>query len=227
MSEQQILSLAIPDQKHYGNWVRHGACEETQSRLALWMVKGGALWLSSHEVAGKSHLIHAVFDGYAQIAFLPSFQAGLSSVAQLKTWLNVCEHHAYWVLDLPAGALPAATSYAVFHLIERAKDMNKALLISWRCAESEMPPELSSRLLMMEQVSIAPPELDEDLEKVLKSVLQTMQWDMKETVLPTLLQYIPRRLADLLQAINTLDIYSREKREKMNAAKALKVLGIS
>ena len=227
MSTQQTLTLELPAQKHYGNWVRHPLVEGASGRLALWMIKGGSLWLSSSEIAGKSHLIQAVFTGYSQIAFLPPFQAHLSSVAQLKAWLSTCEHHAYWVLDLPAGKLPMVVSYAVFHLIERAKDMNKALLISWRCHEKEMqPPELSSRMLMMEKASVSAPIKDEDLKQVLESVLQNMQWDMKETVLPTLLQHIPRNLPDLLNAIEKLDVYSREKQVKMNGVLALKVLGI-
>ncbi len=227
LSEQQTLSLAIPNQKNYGNWVRHHACEEASSRLALWMVKGGLLWLSSEGLAGKSHLIQAVFKEHPQVAILKPSHEKLSSVAQLKAWLNMSEHHAYWVLDLPSGLLSHSLGYAVFHLIERAKDMNKALLVSWRCTPDEMcPPELSSRLLMMEQVNAAAPSSDEDLKQVLESVLQTMQWDMKETVLPTLLQHVPRNLSDLLAAIETLDKYSRETGEKMNGAKALKVLGL-
>ncbi len=227
MSEQQTLLLPLPSQKHYGSWVRHAAVEEASSRLALWLVKGGGLWLSSDEVAGKSHLVQAVFEAHPQVAILESRLVAKSSVQQLKHWLKACEFHAYWLLDLPAGALPPALAYAVFHLIERAKDMNKALLICWRCEAKDMsPPELSSRLLMMEQVNMHTPLSDEDLKSVLESVLQTMQWDMKETVLPTLLQHIPRVLSDLLQAIEKLDVYSRKHRVKMNATLALKVLGI-
>ncbi len=225
MHVQQALSLSFPQQKHYGNWVRHAQVEEACGRLALWLVQGGMLWLSSQEVAGKSHLVQAVFQDQPQVAILQVPQRISSSVTQLKTWLHVCEYHAYWLLDLPAGKLPPALGYAVFHLIERAKDMNKALLISWRSAEQDMqPPELRSRLRMMERVDIAPPQADEDLQKVLRSVLQTMQWDMKETVLPVLLQHMPRTLADLLQAIEKLDMYSREHGVKMNGALALKVL---
>ncbi len=205
--------------------MRHAQVEEACGRLALWLVQGGMLWLSSQEVAGKSHLVQAVFQDQPQVAILQVPQRISSSVTQLKTWLHVCEYHAYWLLDLPAGKLPPALGYAVFHLIERAKDMNKALLISWRSAEQDMqPPELRSRLRMMERVDIAPPQADEDLQKVLRSVLQTMQWDMKETVLPVLLQHMPRTLADLLQAIEKLDMYSREHGVKMNGALALKVL---
>ncbi len=225
MSEQQALPLSILSKMDYGSWVRHQQAEDASGQLALWLVQGGLLWLTSEEVAGKSHLIQAVFSDCPQVTILDINEQGLSSVQQLKSWLNECEYSAYWVLDLPAGKLSIPLGFAVFHLIERAKNMNKALLISWRCDEDEIrPPELSSRLLVMERVDIAPPQTDDDLQKVLQSVLQTMQWDMKETVLPTLLQHIPRTLADLLQAIAMLDVYSRKHGVKMNGTLALKVL---
>jgi len=226
MSEQQTLPLPLPPKKDYGSWVQQPQAENAASRLALWLVRGGMLWLSSEEVAGKSHLIKAVFQEHPQVHFLAVDIQGLSSVQQLKVWLQACEHHAYWVLDLPAGKLNSALGYAVFHLIERAKDMNKSLLISWRCAAAHMqPPELSSRLLMFDGVHMSAPQCDEDLQKVLQSVLKNMQWDMKDTVLPTLLQYVPRELSALLDAISRLDDYSKKHNKKMNGTLALKILG--
>jgi hypothetical protein len=225
VSEQQNLTLPLPVQKHYGSWVRHSQVEDAGSRLALWFVQGGLLWLSSREVAGKSHFLQALGEGHPHVAMLECSPDALSSVQQLKLWLESCEFQAYWVLDLPAGALPSVYAFAVFHLIERAKEMNRSLLVSWRCEEADLnPPELSSRLLMMERVDMAAPIDDVDLSLVLQSVLQTMQWDMKETVLPTLLQHIPRNLSDLLAAIEQLDVYSRKHRVNMNAALALRVL---
>ncbi len=225
MSEQQALFLPLPTQKCYGNWVRHPQVEGASGRLALWFVRGGLLWLSSEEVAGKSHLLQALSEAHPQVAVLDGRGLESSSVQQLRAWLNACEYSAYWILDLPAGPMPPARAYAVFHLIERAKEMGRALLISWRCADEDMqPPELRSRLLMMERVDMAAPLQDEDLKHVLRSVLQTMQWDMKETVLPTLLQYVPRALSDLLNAIDKLDAYSRKSNVKMNAALALRIL---
>jgi len=214
-------------QKHYGNWVRHSLVEEASRRLALWLVKGGNIWLTSDDVAGKSHLLRAVLSECPQVQLLYPLSACLTAAEQVDVWLKAGKQRAYWALDLPAGKLPSALGFAVFHLIERAKDTNKALLISWRCQEKEMcPPELSSRLLMMDQVIASAPEKDEDLKRVLVSVLKTMQWDMKETVLPVLLQYVPRNLPDLLNAIQKLDVYSRENRVKINGAVALKILGI-
>ncbi len=224
MSEQQTLELLLPIKKYYGSWVRHPQVEEASGRLALWFVQGGLLWLTSESVAGKSHLLQALADENPHVALLACDEGDVSSVHQLKLWLEQCEHQAYWILDLPSGSMPPAFAYAVFHLIERAKEMNKALLISWRCAEHNMPPELRSRLLMMEKVEMSAPTNDEDLKRVLDSVLHNMQWDMKETVLPVLLQYVPRTLDALLRALVLLDAYSKAHKVKMNAALALRVL---
>lgn len=225
MSSQQALTLSLPVRKSYGSWVQHPQVEDACGRVALWLVRGGLLWLSSAEVAGKSHFLQALAESHPQVSVIDTEECVGSSVQQLKAWLNSCEHSAYWVLDLPAGPLPMARAYAVFHLIERAKEMNRALLISWRCDEDELsPPELCSRLLMMERVDMAAPHRDEDLQKVLKSVLQTMQWDMKATVLPTLLQYVPRELSLLLESIHLLDEYSREAGVKITAASAIRLL---
>ncbi|MDX8388137.1 MAG: hypothetical protein R8M46_06340 [Ghiorsea sp.] len=225
MSEQQTLILPLPVQKHYGNWVKHTQVEGASGRLALWFVQGGLLWLSSSEVAGKSHFLQALGEEHPHVAMLQCDQNATSSVHQLKLWLEACEFQAYWVLDLPEGVLAPVYSYAVFHLIERAKEMNRSLLISWRCGEGDLqPPELSSRLLMMERADMAAPSDDAELNAVLQSVLQTMQWDMKDTVLPTLLQHVPRNLSALLEAIAQLDVYSRKHRVNMNAALALRVL---
>lgn len=224
MSEQQTLALLLPIKKHYGSWVRHPQVEEASGRLALWFVQGGLLWLTSEAMAGKSHLLQALADENPHVALLACDEGDVSSVHQLKLWLEQCEHQAYWILDLPSGAIPPAFAYAVFHLIERAKEMNKALLICWRCEEGSMPPELRSRLLMMEKVEMSAPVDDEGLRCVLDSVLQNMQWEMKETVLPILLQYVPRTLDALLRAIALLDAYSKAHKVKMNAALALRVL---
>jgi chromosomal replication initiation ATPase DnaA len=224
-SKQQLLKLPIPKEKHYGNWVRHAQVESASSRLALWFVQGGFLWLTSDDVAGKSHLLKALADENKHVALLDGECKASSSVSQLKFWLNQCEYHAYWMLDLPAGALSVPCAYAVFHLIERAKEMNRSLVISWRCDASNMQPvELSSRLMMMEKAVISAPSEDEGLGYVLQSVLHSMQWDMKETVLPTLIQHVPRNLSALLDAIARLDAYSQAHGVPMNGARALRVL---
>ncbi|MDX8382534.1 MAG: hypothetical protein R8M45_00535 [Ghiorsea sp.] len=225
MSIQQALSLAIPDQQHYGNWVHHPQVAEACGRIALWLVQGGHLWLSSTEQAGKSHFIQALSQDHPQLVHLQCAPQQLSSLQQLKTWLNHCQDHAYWALDLPAGDLSPAVAYATFHLIERAKQMNRALLISWRCPkDNNLPPELSSRLQILDHAHMAPPQGDAELQQVLLSVLHAMQWEMKDAVLRSLLQHTQRSLPALLHAVQCLDRYSRQHRVKINGKSALAIL---
>ena len=227
MKIQQALKFALPVRKSYGSWVRHPQVEVACGRLALWLVRGGFLWLTSDEVAGKSHFVQALADEHPKAVMIDVQKGDGDSVEQLKTWLDGAGGSSHWMVDLPAGGLPQAKAFALFHLIERAREMQKGLLISWRIEEPELaPPELRSRMLMMEKVEMQAPFKDEDLELVLKSVLQTMQWDMKETVLPTLLKYLPRELSTLLEAIERLDQHSREKPLKINAASAKRILEI-
>lgn len=226
-ARQQTLSLPIPAQKLYGNWVRHAQVESACARLALWLVRGGNVWLSSADVAGKSHFIHALKVEHSQLALLLPDVTCPNHIQQLRIWLEKAENHTHWMLDLPAQQMSTALYYAVFHLIERARAMNCSLLISWRREPDViLPPELESRLRVMERVDMAAPLADAQLQLLLQSVLKTMQWDMKETVLPTLLQYVPRDLPILLQAIQKLDVYSQANKVKMNATLALKVLGL-
>ncbi|MDQ6989650.1 MAG: hypothetical protein Q9M19_07185 [Mariprofundaceae bacterium] len=228
--KQQQLPLCLPQEKNadslLSSWVSHAQVEVAFGRLALWLVQGGLLWLTSTDVAGKSHLLRKLSVSHPQIAYIDaSLHLQTSSVRQLKVWLETAEHHAFWILDLPAGKLSPNVAYAAFHLIERAKTLNRALLISWRDENlAETLPELSSRLLMMEALKMAEPDKDEDLQQILQSVLKGMQWEMKESVIKALLLHVPRRLSDLLEAVLKLDQYSRQYAVKINGALAVKVL---
>jgi len=229
---QQTLNLTLPTTattlhiKSCNQWVRHPQVEAAQGRLALWMVQGGLLWLSSNEIAGKTHLLRQLSAEHPQLMYMDASKQQNTSVRQLKSWLDSCEHHAFWVLDLPAGKLTTALAYATFHLIERAKSMNRALLLCWRGEVHTCLPELSSRLMMMESVHMAEPVQDDDLQHIMRAVLKSMQWDMHDAVLRTLLLHIPRNLADLLDAVAQLDQYSRQYKVKMNGALAMKVLHV-
>ncbi|MCF6208651.1 MAG: glucose-inhibited division protein A, partial [Ghiorsea sp.] len=97
MSEQQTLALSLPVRKHYGSWVRHPQVEEASGRLAVWFVQGGLLWLTSDGASGKSHLLQALADENPQVALLACDERNVSSVQQLKLWLEQCESQAYWI----------------------------------------------------------------------------------------------------------------------------------
>ena len=64
---QQRLDWRLPAWSDSDAWVRHAGVEAATNRLALWLVHGGRLWLTSDEVAGKSHLLSLLAAAYSLI----------------------------------------------------------------------------------------------------------------------------------------------------------------
>jgi len=192
----------------------------------MWMIHGGMLWLTSDGPAGKTHLIQSLQQTHPELAVLtPS--ASLPALTQVSSWLETLEKHAYWCIDLPAGAISHNTGLAIFHLIERAKSMRAALLIAWQCPDDELaPPELASRMRMMEQAHIFPPESDDDLRLVLRAVAQQLQWDISESFLKVMLNYLPRDLNTQIQALRHLEAASAEERVRISQAWARERLNV-
>ena len=216
--EQKQLRLPMDAFAGYeaGEWIRHDGVEEACNRLALWTVHGGNLWLSSESPAGKSHLLRMLASEYRQCGLLNidgsiAHGAGWRLVQQ---WVGELNSRAMWLLDLPPGTLPTPVAYAVFHCLERARDMQRPLVLAWRGDLSSCPPELSSRLGAMDRVSMAPPKHDEDLLALLKAGASWLQWDIREQVLCSMLVYLPRRLDVLIPALRRLERLSFEQRQK-------------
>jgi len=224
---QQALNYTIPVRYEYGRWMRHAGVEQACSRIALWLVRGGMLWLSSEGVAGKTHFLSALQNEYPQVGLVTADDEQGASVQLVSRWLDTLAPHAYWAIDFPAGALNAAQGTALFHLIERAREMNRPLLISWRCDESELaPPELSSRMRMMERTSMQPPVSDADLRSVLVAAAEGLQWQVKDSLLSLMLTRLPRRLPDLIEALKQLEAASLQDRQRITQAWAEKRLGL-
>ncbi|HXH72613.1 MAG TPA: hypothetical protein VNI58_07365 [Mariprofundaceae bacterium] len=204
---QQRLGLNIPRQFNYGDWVRHPGVERAVSRLALWLVEGGRLWLRSSDVAGKTHLLHALQQEHPRLGVVQVGDAGgMSSLQQVEQWVRQLEGKAFWAADVQAGPLAQASALALFHLLERARDRNRPILVAWRCETTELTlPELRSRLHAMEHVDMSAPDRDTDLLAVLNSVASTMQWQIPEGALEALTRFLPRELEVLLQALRILD----------------------
>ena len=197
-------------------WLRHAGVEAACNRLALWMVHGGSLWLSSESPAGKSHLLSTIAAdhpqcGLLEIAGTSAKEAGWRLVQQ---WVSGLGNRAMWLLDVQAGPLPASVAYAIFHCLERARDMQRPLVIAWRGDASASPPELSSRLGAMDKVIMKPPARDDELLLLLKAGTSWLQWDIREEVLRAMLVYLPRRLDVLLPALKQLEALSFEQRQK-------------
>jgi len=221
MSKPQLrLQLDLPAADHYRTWVRHPGVEDACNRLALWSVHGGRLWLTSDHAAGKSHLLHSFTTDFSGAALL-SIQAeseACDAWRLVRRWMQKLDSRPRWLIDAPAGQMPAAQAQALFHIIERARDLQRPLALAWRGAPEQLPPELSSRLLAMEHVEMRQPESDAALLEILGTSAERMQWDIREQVLQAMMHYLPRDLEVLVPALRTLESRSFEQQHRPGPA---------
>ncbi|MDQ6967113.1 MAG: hypothetical protein Q9M14_00340 [Mariprofundaceae bacterium] len=223
---QQRLLFTLPATPGYHTWVHHQGTTQACIRLSRWLNEGGILWLKSDTPAGKSHLVRALQEEYPQLARL-QIQPSLPALQQIASWLETLENYDFWSVDLPAHSLPKHTATALFHLIERAKEKARPLLITWRCPDHELtPPELASRMRMIEQVYIKPPESDIDLHHVLKAAAQQLHWDMPDKLIKVMLTHLARDLDTQLSALKRLEAASQIERTRMTQAWARQKLNI-
>ena len=216
---QLLLQLDIPKPYDYGTWIRHDGVESACNRLALWSVHGGSLWLTSDSACGKSHLLRTFTREQATFDLIDVAVAESGNSWQLaQQWSRQLEHSRGWLFDVPGGAMPVSTAHALFHMIERARDLQRPLVIAWRGQVETLPPELSSRLLAMEKVQMFAPAADEDLLQILRAGAGALQWDIREQVLQAMLTYLPRDLAVLAPALQELERRSFEEKHKPGAA---------
>ncbi len=216
---QLRLQLDLPASYDYGTWVRHAGVESACNRLALWSVHGGRLWLSSDVAAGKTHLLRSLASEQRTIALLDIQKAeGSTSWQLVQQWMTHLERHSMWLLDIPAGPMPVAVAHALFHTLERARDLQRSIVIAWRGDLDELPPELSSRLRAMDQALLHTPARDDELLMILRSGVSTLQWDIREQVLQAMLTYLPRQLDILMPALKELEQLSFEQKHKPGPA---------
>jgi len=224
---QQRLHFNIPASYRYGSWIRHSGVENGCNRIALWLVQGGLLWLNSDGVAGKTHFLHALKQEHPHIGLVVVDSAQAPSVRLVEQWLKQLEPSACWMVDLPASQVSRACGLALFHLIERAREMNRPLLISWRCEDDSLAPaELSSRMRMMEQIVMVPPSSDQEMKQIIHSVAEELQWSVKESVISLMLSHLPRTVADQVSALKQLESASLEGRSRITQAWAKKKLNL-
>jgi len=215
--QQQTLQLQIPASFEYGDWIRHAGVEQACNRLALWLVHGGRIWLTSSDIGGKTHLLHVLQQEHPRMGLIQApAESDLSALALVDAWLKQLHDKAFWAVDVNAGTVPVNIGLALFHLLERSRDMHRPLLLSWRPADQNSgPPELMSRLKgSMEYLDIAEPDSDDALRMVLQSVARSRQWDIQPAALDTMLQWLPRRLDVLVPALLHLETTSLADRKK-------------
>ncbi|MDQ6994473.1 MAG: hypothetical protein Q9M18_02620 [Mariprofundaceae bacterium] len=222
--QQQFLHFSSPLKHDYRMWVHHKGTEMACAKLAMWLNQGGFLWLSSDEAAGKSHLLHALAQEYPQLKRVEPGKR-LSPMKQVAVWLETLADADLWALDLHAGKLSKQTALALFHLIERAKESQHALLISWRCLDEDLEPdELASRLRMMEQIKLQAPESDDDLALVLQATAKQLHWDIPNGLIKVMIRHLPHDLTVQMNALYRLEAASLEERARLTQAWAKKKL---
>ncbi len=217
---QLHLKLPLPANYDYQNWLRHAGVEAACNRLALWTVHGGRIWLSSDRVAGKSHLLHSMAAEHPGIGLLNiacDKEQG-ASWHLVQQWMKALEDRSFWMIDIQAGAMPQSVAHALFHCLERARDMQRPIVVAWRGDVMTLPPELSSRLLAMERVDLAPPHDDATLLQILDNNAGELQWDIRKQVMQSMLTYLPRDLDVLVSALRRLERLSFEQKQKPGPA---------
>lgn len=216
---QQLLDIALPPDYGYSGWVRHTGVEAAHNRLALWLVHGGRLWLTSDAVAGKTHLAHLLAEEHPQLGLLSvQREVGQSATRQVLCWLEELGNAAWWLVDVPAGEVSRGTALALFHLIERSREMQRPLALSWRIEEaSGLPPELVSRLATLERLHVEPPQSDHELTAVLRAVADSRQWSSDDAVIRLMLTYLPRQLDVLIDALAQMEHASLAERKRLTA----------
>jgi len=224
VKNQLRLQMNLPPAYDYGAWIRHAGVEASCNRLALWSVHGGNIWLASESAAGKTHLLRTFAaeqaSNHCSIAILDVLADthARNSWQLAQQWVESLQGCNHWLIDVPAGDIEQAVALALFHMLERARDLQCAVVIAWRGDVGHLPPELSSRLLGMEKVDMAPPADDDVLLQILRTSAGDLQWDIREQVLQAMLTYLPRQLDVLVAALKALETMSFEQKHKPGPA---------
>lgn len=219
-THQHRLKLPLPISYDYQSWLRHEGVETACNRLALWTVHGGRVWLSSDRVAGKSHLLRTVAAEHPGIGLLDITcrEEQGTSWRIVQQWVKELEDRSFWMIDIQAGTMPQPVAHALFHCLERARDLQRPVVVAWRGDVMALPPELSSRLLAMEKIDLIPPHDDETLLQILGGSASELQWDIRKQVLQSMLTYLPRDLDILVAALQELEQLSLEQKKRPGAA---------
>ncbi|MDX8391881.1 MAG: hypothetical protein R8K53_04855 [Mariprofundaceae bacterium] len=214
---QQLLDLQLAPRYAYAEWVRHSGVEAAQNRLALWLVHGGRLWLTSENPCGKTHLAHLLTAEHPHLALIRvQTDVDRPAARQVADWLEYLRHSAFWLLDVPSGSLPKATAIALFHLLERAREGQRNLVLFWRQrGDASAPPELMTRLATLERIDMQSAHKDDELTAVLSAVAEARQWQVDEAVIRLLLVHLPRNLDTLIDALGQMEHASLSERKQL------------
>ena len=217
---QLALGVKLRDDARFDNF--HGERNaKAASRLRVAIEAHSAapsIVVCGDQDTGKSHLLQAVCH-HAELSQRP---AVCVSMAELLPFgpdaLDGLEHnYVVCIDDLDRVAGRADWEEAVFHLYNRVSDQGGQLVISLSDLPAQLPfvlPDLISRLRhgLLVQMGI---NRDDDRMRILMARAERRGLVMSEDVAAFILKRAPRRLADLLAALDQLDDNSLKAQRRL------------
>jgi chromosomal replication initiation ATPase DnaA len=222
MRKTTQLPLDLPVKPRFGaDDFLVSSCNETAfatlENTASW--PGGMLVLSGPKGCGKSHLAAIWAERFAA----PVIQASSVAPGHVDSLL---QRKGLAVEDVDAKTVDEA---ALFHLINRAAEKQKPLLLTSRTAVGALglrTPDLQSRLRRMPSVEIAPPD-DELLRALVVKLLLDRQMMVDTSVVAFLTLHSERSFDGVRQMIEHLDRETLAQGRRLSRQAAASILGLT
>lgn len=217
---QLALGVKLRDDARFDNF--HGERNaKAASRLRVAIEAHSAapsIVVCGDQDTGKSHLLQAVCH-HAELSQRPAVCVSMEELLPFgPDALDGLEHnYVVCIDDLDRVAGRADWEEAVFHLYNRVSDQGGQLVISLSDLPAQLPfvlPDLISRLRhgLLVQMGI---NRDDDRMRILMARAERRGLVMSEDVAAFILKRAPRRLADLLAALDQLDDNSLKAQRRL------------
>ena len=196
----QQLPLALAYAPQYG---RDAFMAGASNAAALRLIESWPDWpspvvlVSGQTGSGKTHLAH-IWAEHAGARILEGAGLGIATLPEIEAG------GALVIEDVDAGTVPEA---ALFHLINRAKELGASLLMTAREPADRWPvslPDLRSRLRLATPAVLGEPD-DELLRKVLVKLFADRQLIVDSQVIDYLIVRMERSLSFAVLLVRALD----------------------
>lgn len=217
---QLALGVKLRDDARFDNFHGERNAKAASRLLAAIEAHSAApsIVVCGDQDTGKSHLLQAVCH-HAELGQRPAVCVSMEEFLPFgPDALDGLEHnHVVCIDDLDRIAGRAEWEEAAFHLYNRVNDQGGQLVISLSDLPAQLPfvlPDLISRLRhgLLVQMGI---NRDDDRMRILMARAEQRGLVMGEDVAAFILKRAPRRLADLLAALDQLDDNSLKAQRRL------------
>lgn len=224
---QLPLAVALPDPQDFEHFHSgpNGAAVQTL-RALLDVEEGRSLLLHGPSGSGKTHLVQALLKEAAESGLrsvLLDPQALPASLRPLETAPLLC------IDGLDAAALNETQALTLIRLLDARRQRTVSTLITARkpAAQLVLPrPDLLTRLSSFASFGLRPLS-DDDRISLLRLRASTRGLNMSLEVASYLLKHLPRDVASLLAAVNTLDQAALAAQRGLTIPLVQEALGLS